>query len=215
MNPRVLLTAAVFGTAFFAALTGWLLLGAPGSPAPQQTGGRSGYAGALRPPGIPTQPLTGLVDERGKAARLPGEVTILTFAYTQCEDACPTTVQQIRGALDRLQDPQPALVVSVDPKLDNPERAKTFLADQDVLGRVSFLTGPPAALQQQWRTYGMQPQTELEEHSLSVVLLDRRGRQRIGFPLDKLTPEGLARDVATLRAEPAGGQAGPPAPATS
>lgn len=216
MNTRVVLTAATFGVVFFAALTGWLLFGAPGFPAPATASGdRSGFAGAIRPPGIPPSHLTGLVDERGRPARLPNEVTILTFAYTQCEDACPTTVQQIRVALDRLDDPPPALVISVDPKLDTPERAKAFLADQSILGRVSFLTGPPAALQRQWRSYGIQPQTESAEHSLSVVILDRQGRQRIGFPLDKLTPDGLARDVAALRAEPDGAHNATPSLATS
>lgn len=196
------MTATGFGVAFFAALLGWMALGGPGAPADAApTGDRSGYAGAIRPPGIPPRPLDGLVDERGRQVSLPDDVAIVTFAYTQCEDACPTTVQQIRIALDEMQDPPPAFVISVDPKLDSPERARAFLADQGVLGRVSFLTGPPAALQQQWRSYGIQPQTDRLEHSLSIVLLDRRGRQRIGFPLDKLTPRGLAHDISALRAE--------------
>ena len=208
MNPRVLLTVTSFGLTFFAVLAGWLLLGAPGSPAPAQAVDRTGFAGAIRPPGIPAQQLTGLVDEDGRPAQLPREVTIVTFAYTRCEDACPTTIQQVRGALDRLDDPPPVLIVSVDPILDTPERAKAFLADQSVFGRMSYLTGPSPALQQQWRSYGIQPQTELDEHSVSVAILDGEGRQRIGFPLDKLTPEALARDVETLRAEPDSGPSG-------
>lgn len=203
VNPRVAFTAAGFGVAFFGALALWLTLGAPGGPsdAPSGTTDRSGYSGAIRPAGIPPQPLTGLVDERGRSARLADDVSIVTFAYTQCEDACPTTLQQIRIAMDDMEDPPPAYVISVDPGLDNPERARAFLADQGVLGRVAFLTGPAAALQQQWRSYGIQPQTTQLDHSLSIVLLDRRGRQRIGFPLDKLTPRGLIRDITTLRDE--------------
>jgi len=34
------------------------------------------------------------------------------------------------------------------------------------------------------------------------VLLDRSGRQRIGFPPDQLTPERLAHDLRRLEAEP-------------
>ena len=36
------------------------------------------------------------------------------------------------------------------------------------------------------------------EHTAYVVLLDRAGRQRVGFPFDKLTPEGLAHDLRRL-----------------
>lgn len=207
VNPRVSITAAGFGIAFFGALVVWLMVGAPGSSFEGASAGldRSGYAGAIRPSGIPPQPLTGLVDERGRAARFTDDVAIVTFAYTQCEDACPTTLQQIRIALDDMKDPPPAYVISVDPTLDTPERARAFLADQGVLGRVSFLTGTVAALQQQWRGYGIQPQTSALDHSLSIVLLDRSGRQRIGFPLDKLTPRGLIRDITTLRGEPVPG----------
>jgi hypothetical protein len=37
------------------------------------------------------------------------------------------------------------------------------------------------------------------------VLLDGSGRQRVGFPFDKLTPEGLAHDLRRLS------QSAPPA----
>ena len=67
-----------------------------------------------------------------------------------------------------------------------------------------FLTGPREELAKQWRAYGIRPQGEGFEHTAHVVLLDRRGVQRIGFPVDKLTPEALAHDVALLEREPAG-----------
>jgi protein SCO1/2 len=34
-----------------------------------------------------------------------------------------------------------------------------------------------------------------------VLLIDQRGRQRIGFPVDQLTPEGLAHDIRRLESE--------------
>jgi protein SCO1/2 len=36
-----------------------------------------------------------------------------------------------------------------------------------------------------------------------VLLIDKQGRQRIGFPVDQLTPEGLVHDIRKLEAEPA------------
>ena len=157
-------------------------------------------AGALRPPGIPPPPFR-LTDQDGRTVTLDdvkGKVAIVTFLYTTCEDTCPLTAQQIRGALDRLGDDVPVLAFAVDPPRDTPARAKRFVVEQRLAGRMRFLTGPRSELRKQWTAYGIRPQGEGFEHTAHVVLLDRDGVQRIGFPVDKLTPEGLAHDVALL-----------------
>ena len=164
--------------------------------------------GALRPPGIPPADFR-LTAEDGRPARLAdvrGKVTIVTFLYTTCEDTCPLTAQQIRGALDRLgpealKRDVAALAVAVDPARDTPMRARRFLSENRLTGRMRFLTGPRAELAKQWRAYGVRPQGKGFEHTAHVVLLDRRGVQRIGFPVSKLTPEALADDVRHLAAE--------------
>ena len=161
------------------------------------------WAGALRPPGIPPAEFR-LRDQDGRTAtldQLRGKVSVVTFLYTTCEETCPVTAQQIRGALDRLGHDVPVVAVAVDPPDDTPARARRFLARQRLTGRMRFLLGPEAELQRQWRAYGMQPQSAGEEHSGTVVLLDRRGVQRIGFPASKLTPEGLERDLRALERE--------------
>ena len=165
--------------------------------------------GALRPPGIPPSDFR-LVDQDGRTTTLAdvrGEVTVVTFLYTTCEDTCPLAAQQIRGALDELGHDVPVLAFAVDPPRDTPERARRFLAEQNLVGRMRFLTGPREELRRQWRAYGIQPQGEGFEHTAHVVVLDRRGVQRIGFPVEKLTPEALAHDVALLERD--GGPAAP------
>ncbi len=202
MPGRVQLTVIGFGTALLLGLTIWLLAGAPGGPATQASTPAQGFAGALRPANLPSAPLTGLHDERGRSIDLAsGDVTIVTFLYTTCEDTCPATAQQIRGALDRLEDPPPVIAISVDPEQDDEGSARTFLAKQRLTGRMTYALGPRAALERQWKTYAIQPQLEDAEHTASVVLLDRQGRQRIGFPANHLTPEAVADDVQRLRAE--------------
>ena len=64
-----------------------------------------------------------------------------------------------------------------------------------------FLLGTRAQLQPIWKAYGIQPQGKKFDHSTYVLLIDRHGRQRIGFPVQQLTPEGLAHDVRRLQAE--------------
>ena len=146
-----------------------------------------------------------LRDQDGKPARLAdyrGKVVILTFMYSRCRDTCPLQADQIRGALDELgKDAVPALAMSVDPAGDTPKSTRAFLLRRRLTGRMRFLLGSSAQLAPLWRAYGIQPQGRQFDHSAYVLLIDRRGRQRIGFPLDRLTPEGLAHDVRMLERE--------------
>ena len=63
-----------------------------------------------------------------------------------------------------------------------------------------FLNGAAGDLQRVWRTFGIRPQEAGREHSAYVVVLDPAGHQRVSFPVDRLTPEGLAHDVRALGA---------------
>jgi protein SCO1/2 len=158
--------------------------------------------GALRPPNMPPAEFS-LRDQDGKVATLDeyrGKVVAVTFLYTTCEDTCPLAAQQIRGALDRLGHDVPVLAFAVDPPRDTETSARTFLAKQKMTGRMRFLVGERKELEPVWKAYGIQPQGEGFEHSASVVLLDGRGVQRIGFPVSQLTPERLAHDLRLLEA---------------
>jgi protein SCO1/2 len=165
----------------------------------------TGFAGAQRPPGVPPKDFS-LRDQDGKTASLAayrGKVVVLTFMYSTCKDTCPLQADQIRGALDDLGgDAPPALTVSVDPVNDTPDRAKRFLFQHALTGRMRFLLGSRARLAPLWKAYGIQPQGAAFDHSAYVLLIDKQGRQRIGFPLNQLTPEGLAHDVRLLEAQP-------------
>jgi protein SCO1/2 len=165
----------------------------------------NGFAGGLRPPGIPPEDFH-LTDQDGKPVSLSeyrGDVVVLTFMYSTCQDTCPITAQQIRGAMDQLGHDVPALAVSVDPANDNPFHAKRFLLEQHLTDRMRFVLGSRTQLQPIWKAYGIQPQGQGFEHSAYVLLIDKQGRQRIGFPVDQLTPEGLVHDIRKLEAEPA------------
>jgi protein SCO1 len=158
-----------------------------------------GFAGAIRPQ-IPPRAWT-LTDQDGRATRVGGPSSspaIVTFLYTHCQDTCPVTASTVRGALDQLGYDVPAYAVSVDPANDTPDSARAFLSRNHMTGRMRFLLSPDATLQQVWTTFGIRPQERELEHTAYVVLLDRTGRQRVGFPFDKLTPEGLAHDVRRL-----------------
>jgi protein SCO1/2 len=168
-----------------------------------QAGGESapaGWQGAVRPPGA-RMPDFRLTDQDGRtvsAASLRGQTVVFAFVYSTCEDTCPAQVRSIRGALDRLGHDVRVVGVSVDPANDTPDRAKTFLLNQAMTGRMDFLLGSRAQLEPVWKAFGIAPQTKGRDHSSYTVIVDGAGRQRIGFPADQLTPSRLAADLSHI-----------------
>jgi protein SCO1/2 len=159
-----------------------------------------GWEGAVRPPGarLPDFALRDQDGETVTAAGLRGGPVVVTFMYSTCEDTCPGQAQSIRGALDRLGRDVPVVAFSVDPANDTPARARAFLLEQSMTGRMDFLLGSREQLAPVWEAFGIAPQRDGREHSAYTVLVDGRGSQRIGFPASQLTPSRLAHDLARL-----------------
>lgn len=207
MPARLRLTFAVVTSLVVAALAGVVLFGGGSSgdgadPSPGGGPDPTGFHGAVRPPGARALDFS-LEDQDGRVVAMRdyrGRAVVLTFLYSTCEDTCPLTAQQIRGALDELGADVPVLAVSVDPAGDDAFRAKNFLVKQQMSGRMRFLLGSRAQLEPIWKAYGIQPQGEGFEHSASTVVIDGDGVQRVGFLTDQLTPEGLAHDLRRLGA---------------
>ena len=198
MNPRVLIALFVVAVAALAALA---LAANGGSDEP---GGSAGdrFEGAVLPDGL-RAPEVGLEDENGERVRmadLRGEPVIVTFLYSNCEDSCPIQAQQVKGALNDLGEDVPSLAISVDPENDTPESARAFLGKQRMTGRMRFVLGSRTQLRPIWDGYAIEPQLDDLDHSARIVLVDPMGVQRVGYPLDQVTPERLAHDVRLLAA---------------
>jgi protein SCO1/2 len=201
MPARVRLALMVFASLAILAAAGVVVFARPDKAPPL---GAGGFAGALSPPDIPPRDFT-LTDEDGKRVSLPGyrgQVVVLTFMYSTCQDTCPVTATTIRGALDELGHDVPTLAVSVDPAHDTPDTAEAFLVKRGLsAGRMHFLLGTRAQLQPVWKAYGIQPQGKGFEHTARVVLIDKRGRQRVAFPVEQLVDRDLAHDIRKLEGE--------------
>ena len=173
------------------------------APTPRST---SQFDGPTMPPGLRAVNFS-LVDQNGRRVTLSqysGHVVVLTFIHSLCRDACPFMVEQIKGALNDLPDSGrdvPAIGISVEPAQDTPASRRRFVARHEMVNRLAFLNGPLSAMRRVWHAYAMQPVQGKIDHSTFVLLIDKRGIERVGFAADQLTPEGLAHDIRVLQRE--------------
>jgi protein SCO1/2 len=193
--------------ALLAAIAAVLFTARHSQSASRATAG-SPFDGPTFPPGLRAANFS-LLDQNGRRTTLSayrGRVVVLTFIHSRCHDACPFMVEQIKGALNDLPadgGAVEAIAVTVAPAEDTRANRRAFLARHELTGRLAFLNGPPAALRRIWHSYAIEPVTPKIDHSTFVMLLDKRGFERVGFPADQLTPESLAHDIRTLEREPA------------
>lgn len=168
----------------------------------------SKFDGPAMPPGLVAKNFT-LTDQNGHRVTLAsyrGHVVLLTFIHSLCQDDCPFMVEQIKGALNDLPangQGIPTIGVSVAPKEDTVANRRKFLALHRMSDRIAFVNGPPATVRQVWHDFAIAPGTGPQGHSAFVLLIDKKGVERVGFGAAQLTPEELAHDLRVLEAEPA------------
>jgi protein SCO1/2 len=185
-----------------------LIVDKPSDSAPVAPNTHSKFDGPTLPPNLRAANFS-LIDQNGHRVTLSqyrGHVVVLTFIHSRCHDTCPFMVEQIKGALNNL--PQsgrgiPAIGVSVAPAEDTVASRKRFLAKHQMTGRIAFVNGPLREMRKVWHAYSIAPVTPKVDHSTFVLLIDKRGIERVGFAADQLTPEDLSHDIRVLETEPA------------
>jgi len=174
---------------------------------PHTTAHAANLSGPTLPANLHAADFT-LSDQYGRSVSLSsyrGHVVVLTFIHSQCHDACPFMVEQIKGALNDLPGSGrgvQAIGVSVAPAEDTTTHRDAFLAQHEMVGRMEFLNGAPPVLRRIWRQYSVAPDHGSIQHTAFVFVIDKRGIERVGFPGDgQLTPEDLAHDIGVLLRE--------------
>jgi len=115
-----------------------------------------------------------------------GKWLLIFFGYTYCPDACPTVLNNISVALEKLGSDasklQP-LFVTVDPQRDTGEVMTDYLKSFD--SRIVGLTGTQAQIDtvtKEYRVYVSQQKSEtsgddyLVSHSAYIYLMDPQGK---------------------------------------
>lgn len=161
------------------------------------------YAQGFELPDFDGKPRT-LADFRGK-------VVVVFFGYTQCPDACPTTMAELSGVLKTL-GPDAARVqvvfITVDPSRDTAPLLKSYVTNF----RPDFLAlrGDAAQTQKVVRDFkvvvekvpGKTADSYTIDHTAGTYLFDPQGRIRL-FASQSLDPALLAADIRALLAEKA------------
>ena len=207
-SPKVqrLLTVVLVG--LLAAIAGVLLARRGTSSSASAPIARSPFDGPTMPPGLRASNFS-LTDQYGHRVTLwqyRGKVVVLTFIHSLCHDTCPFMVEQIKGALNELPDDGPGIPtigVSVDPSQDTVANRRAFLSRHDMTGRMEYVNGPMPAMRRVWHEYAIRPVTPKVDHSTFVLLISKRGLERVGYAADQLTPEDLAHDIRVLERQPA------------
>ena len=176
-------------------------------PSPQEL--IEGLVSGRAPVGGPFE-LTDQTGRRRTDADFRGMLVVLYFGYTYCPDVCPTELQSISLALDRLgaaaEAVQP-LFITIDPERDTPARLAEFVSSFHP--RLIGLTGSVADIKKTamaYRTFFVKnssatPGDYSVDHTGFIYLVGKDGNY-LGFLPPGATPEAIADAIrARLEAE--------------
>jgi protein SCO1/2 len=136
-----------------------------------------------------------------------GKYMLVYFGYTFCPDVCPTTLNEVADAMDKLgpkADRVQPIFISVDPKRDTPEVVKQYAAAFG--SRLIGLTGTAeqiAAVAKEYRVYyaerrtGPGPNDYSMDHSSVLYLMDPDGKFVAPIRPDENGTE-MAADISRL-----------------
>lgn len=153
--------------------------------------------------------LTDQTGQRRTDVDFQGKLVVLYFGYTYCPDVCPTELQSISLALDKLgasADAVQPLFITVDPGRDTPARLADFVASFHP--RLIGLTGSLAEIRKTavaYRTFfaknGAAADNYAVDHTGFIYLIGKDGRY-LGFLPPALEPDAIADAIrARLGAE--------------
>jgi protein SCO1 len=149
-----------------------------------------------------------LVDQNGKPfgdSDLKGKWHLVFFGYTNCPDTCPTALNELSLALERLgkeRDAVAIVFITVDPERDTPEVLKPYVANFDA--PIVALTGTAEEVAQAAKAYRVyyakhpRPDGGYDmDHSAVIYVMDPQGRFAATFTPDS-TAEAIAERLQKL-----------------
>ena len=153
-----------------------------------------------------------LVDQTGRKVDqgvLKGKWSAVFFGFTNCPDACPTTMFAL-GQAEKLLGPKAddfqTVFVSVDPARDTPKRLADFLATDAYPKHVIGLTGAPDQVDAAAKAYHVYYQKAgtgtaySVDHSTITYLMNPKGQFACVITYNE-TPQQIAGQVQAAMAK--------------
>ena len=169
----------------------------------------AGFQGTAYTEPYPPAPEFELARSSGsfRLADTRGNIVLLFFGYTSCPDICPTTMSELKTALERIGEENAenvkVIFVTVDPERDTPERVQEYVNhfDPDFIG----LSGSEAELAPIWNKYGVYREIVegtsaagyLVNHTARVTMIDQDGYLRVSYGFDAPV-ENIVHDLQLL-----------------
>lgn len=169
-----------------------------------------GFRGTMYAEPYPPAPEIELTRDNGTSFRLSemqGNAVLVFFGYTSCPDVCPTTMAELKQALERLGEEEAkqarVLFITVDPERDTPARVQEYVDhfNPEFIG----LSGTEMELADVWKDYGVfreivqgsSASGYLVDHTARVTLIDQDGNLRLSYAFG--TPvEDIVHDLKLL-----------------
>lgn len=145
-----------------------------------------------------------LVDQNGQPrsdADFRGQYLLVFFGYTNCPDVCPTTLQTITTAMDKLGSDAAKVTpifITVDPERDTPAVMKAYAAN--FTPRLVALSGTPDAIAAAAKVYRIYYKKAGEgadyamDHTALVYLMGPDGSYLAHFS-NEATADDIVKDL--------------------
>ncbi|MCP5102933.1 MAG: SCO family protein [bacterium] len=116
-----------------------------------------------------------------------GKVVLVGFLYTSCPDVCGILTMHFRKIQEEFKDvlekDLSLVLITTDPKRDNPERLTTYT--KGFGGKWHFLTGTEEQLKKTWKEYKVfvrpKEEADIVYHTYMIALIDREGYIRYRY----------------------------------
>ena len=146
-----------------------------------------------------------LTDQNGRRREdgdYRGKFMLVFFGFTYCPDVCPTTLAELKAALERIgpkADRVVPIFISIDPERDTPEILKSYLSAfgprfVGLTGSIADVTAAAHAYHVYFKKRPAEGGNYSMDHSSVIYLMGPDGKYVTHYLLEQ-GPDGIADDL--------------------